>query len=338
MQKTVDPGAVDVSVDILILDSSTGLPEQAVTSSTSGLALWYRRDSTAKVAISPSNLSLLTDAHSDGGLLHVDDGYYRLDIPDAAFVSGVESVLIGGAATGMVAVAAKIQIVDAVEDDVWGASPRTLTSFGTLAADVWASSSRTLTGYGTLIADIWVYATRTLSSFGTLETDIWASPTRTLTSFGTLVASIWSYARRRLTQFSLSRTPDTEKIEILRGDTAIIDLILGDLTGYVSIDFVVKSSKTDADTAAIIWIRKNATGEDDGLLKLNGADATEANGSITIIDLVVGSVTVTLEAVEAAKLVAAANLYDAQTIFASSVTTPVSGIAKITEDIAKTIT
>ncbi|MBK8246419.1 MAG: hypothetical protein IPK85_03335, partial [Gemmatimonadetes bacterium] len=73
-----------------------------MVAATSGLALEYRREGAASTAITEADLTNLTDAHSDGGLKHIGNGYYRLDVPDAAFASGVPGVLVHGTVTGMV--------------------------------------------------------------------------------------------------------------------------------------------------------------------------------------------------------------------------------------------
>lgn len=93
-------GSVDQSVVIRILDDTTFLPETGVTDATSGLSLWYRCEGGLKVAITPASLAALTDAHADGGILHIGDGYYRLDLPDAAVATG-HGVQVGGTVTGM---------------------------------------------------------------------------------------------------------------------------------------------------------------------------------------------------------------------------------------------
>ena len=111
MTKKVKEGSTNVSVRIRIIDDTDGTPEQGVTSATSGLALWYQKEGSAKAELTESDLSALTDAHSDGGMLHIDDGYYRVDIPDAAF-TGADSVLIGGAVTGMIVIGTELQIVE----------------------------------------------------------------------------------------------------------------------------------------------------------------------------------------------------------------------------------
>ena len=131
----IKAGDTDRSATIRIVDSTTGLPEEGVTSATPGLALWYRRAGGAKTAVSISDLSALTDAHADGGLLHVDDGYYRLDLPDAAVASGADEVLIGGVATGMVVLGEKIQLTSSLAQLF---STRTLTQ---AAANVIAAVS-----------------------------------------------------------------------------------------------------------------------------------------------------------------------------------------------------
>ena len=61
----IKAGDTDRSVPIRIVDSGDGTPEEGVTSATPGLALWYRREGEAKTAVSASDLSALTDAHTD---------------------------------------------------------------------------------------------------------------------------------------------------------------------------------------------------------------------------------------------------------------------------------
>jgi len=104
-------GTTDVSVVIRIVDSGDGTPETGVTSATSGIDLEYRREGAAVVDITEADLSALTDAHSDGGMLHISGGYYRLDLPDAACAAGVTGVWVGGTITGMVVIGEYIQLV-----------------------------------------------------------------------------------------------------------------------------------------------------------------------------------------------------------------------------------
>lgn len=104
-------GSADVSVVVRIVDATTGAPETGVTSATAGLALRYRREGAANVDLTESNLSALTDAHSDGGMFEIGNGYYRVDVPDAAFAAGVPGVLIHGTVTDMVVIGAYVHLV-----------------------------------------------------------------------------------------------------------------------------------------------------------------------------------------------------------------------------------
>jgi hypothetical protein len=106
----IKAGTTDVSVILRFLDSADGTPELGVSAATSGLTIEYRRELGSETAITPSNGTAVNAAHSDGAFIHIGDGYYRLDIPDAACASssGVRGVLIHAVATSMVAVAAYI--------------------------------------------------------------------------------------------------------------------------------------------------------------------------------------------------------------------------------------
>jgi hypothetical protein len=119
--RTIKHGATDQSTVIRIIDSTTGEPEQAVEHNTGGISLWYRREGGSVTTITPASLAAANSAHADGGIEHLDDGYYRVDPPDAAFASGAAGVLIGGAVTGMIVQAAYHPLSAFVLDD--GASP-----------------------------------------------------------------------------------------------------------------------------------------------------------------------------------------------------------------------
>lgn len=108
--------STDQEVRIKIIDSVTGVPEQAVEHNTTGIALWYRRPGAARTTITPAALASLTTAHTDGGIEHIDDGVYRLDVADAAFATGVDSVYIGGTVTDMIVLGVDVQLVEAEPD------------------------------------------------------------------------------------------------------------------------------------------------------------------------------------------------------------------------------
>ena len=111
MSRLVKAGATDQTVTVRVVDSADGTPETGVVYNTAGAAFWYKRGATgAKTAIS---LATQTDtgAHTDGGFVHVSDGYCRLDLPDAAVAAGVDEVSIGGTFTDMVVIGTTVQLI-----------------------------------------------------------------------------------------------------------------------------------------------------------------------------------------------------------------------------------
>lgn len=106
-------GSTDQSIVIRIIDSTDGTPETGVVYNTSGIDLWYRREGATKTSITEATLAALDSAHSDGGIIHIGDGYYRLDLPDAAVASaaGVNGVMIGGTVTGMIVIGCYVTLV-----------------------------------------------------------------------------------------------------------------------------------------------------------------------------------------------------------------------------------
>jgi hypothetical protein len=117
--RRIKAGTTDVSVTLRIVDSTDGTPETGVVFNTAGIDLWYRRELAASVDITEATLAALTTAHADGGFLHINDGWYRLDLPDAACATGVAGVQIGGTVTGMVVFAPYIELPVNIAEDVF---------------------------------------------------------------------------------------------------------------------------------------------------------------------------------------------------------------------------
>jgi hypothetical protein len=115
----VTKGATDRSVTIRIIDDSDGTPETGVVYNTAGIDLWYRREGATKTSLTEADLSTpaLDDAHADGGFLHIGNGEYRLDLPDAAFATGASYVDVGGTVTGMVVIGGRVRLVDVDLED-----------------------------------------------------------------------------------------------------------------------------------------------------------------------------------------------------------------------------
>lgn len=107
---TKTPNSVDVSIVLRAIDSADGTPETGFDHSAAGIDLKYRRDGAANVDITEVALAALTTAHTDGGVEQIGNGYFRLDLPDAAVASGVAGVMVHGSATGIIIIGGYIQL------------------------------------------------------------------------------------------------------------------------------------------------------------------------------------------------------------------------------------
>ena len=110
MSLNINAGTTNVSVELQILDSGTWLPRTDFVYNSAGIDLNYRRDGATVTTITEATLGALTTAHTDGGFLHVANGRYRLDLPDAACATGVDQVTVGGTVTGGVVIPRSIQL------------------------------------------------------------------------------------------------------------------------------------------------------------------------------------------------------------------------------------
>ncbi len=114
----VKEGTTDYSVEIRIVDSTDGTPETGVVFNTTGIDLWYRRPGSAHTSITEVTQTE-GGAHTDGGFVHISDGVYRLDLPDAAVAAGADYVTIGGTVTGMIVIGGRVRIKANTEEDIY---------------------------------------------------------------------------------------------------------------------------------------------------------------------------------------------------------------------------
>lgn len=153
-QRAIVKGSTDQTTTIRIVDSADGTPETGVVAATSGLDLEYVRLGAAPVDLTESDLAATDSAHSDGGIKHLGNGMYRVDLPDAAVASGANEVLVTGACTGMVIVPTRHAL--------WDFSPYTATpavnvtqfggSNGTFASGVPAVNTTLVEGIDATLA------------------------------------------------------------------------------------------------------------------------------------------------------------------------------------------
>lgn len=130
---------------------------------------------------------------------------------------------------------------------------------------------------------------------------------------------------------------DGDTINITRGDRFADSMSdTGVTDDYVTVDWTVKRRESDSDDDAIIRIRVNASEEDDGLMRLNGAAVSDA----TLASLTIASETVTWyinESVTDDLIVADGLVYDIQEIDASGTHTRVEGTCNIKPDVTRLI-
>src|SRR5437588_12948996 len=98
--RVITKGKTSQSIYVNILDSTstTGARKTGLVFNTSGLIAYYVRNGGSATQITLATLAAANSAWSSGGFKEVDatnmKGVYRLDVPDAAFASGAESVVI----------------------------------------------------------------------------------------------------------------------------------------------------------------------------------------------------------------------------------------------------
>jgi hypothetical protein len=194
-----------------------------------------------------------------------------------------------------------------------------VTPMDELIAAIWAYATRTLTGFGTLVADV---VTAILAS--TLIADVVAAILAS-SLVGSIVTALMAIA-------PIARVLRAVDLELYRGDTWTQPIPrLGDISGRDKLWITCKDDKDDPDTQAVFMIEETA-----GLVVPPGAPA---NGSVVVTDAAVGNVTVTLEAVETAKIEATKQFwYDVQMLDGAVVTTLRRGYLMVTSDVTRAVT
>lgn len=146
---------------------------------------------------------------------------------------------------------------------------------------------------------------------------------------------VWAYATRTLTQTAaeIQAALEGSRITIHRGDDLSVSLTgLGSLAGRTELWFTAKKAEGHVDSRSEIQIT-----EGDGLKRLNGAEGTAGNGSITVDDEDAGDITIVLKAVETAKLRPASLHYDVQVLIAGIVSTLTESRINVTADVTRAV-
>ena len=132
-----------------------------------------------------------------------------------------------------------------------------------------------------------------------------------------------------------AQIPNT--ITCLRGDTLLVTLTIGTITGWQKLIFTAKVSATDTDSAAMIQITALVAGGG-GLIVLNGAAAANiADGSMTVTDSTAGTVALAIAAEATATFPPQSWYWDCEVIYLNKVITPASGKFNNSMDITQLI-
>ena len=102
-----------LSIKVRAVNSTTGAPDETLVYNTSGLAMWYDSPAVGKTTITLATLANSAAAYSSGGFVHIDDGYYRLDLPTAA-VSGASDdtiLTVGGTSPGVTIIGRDLLVI-----------------------------------------------------------------------------------------------------------------------------------------------------------------------------------------------------------------------------------
>jgi len=152
-------GSTDQTVYFHLRASADGTSKTGLAYNSAGAIASYIRTRGTRTAIALVTLVAADSDHSDGGFIEVDGtnakGLYRLDIPDAAFASGVDEVIIHIGFTDVFEESLAVELVDErpgnLKDDAITAAKIAADAIGAseftqAAADkVWGTTARILT-------------------------------------------------------------------------------------------------------------------------------------------------------------------------------------------------
>lgn len=93
-----------VTTYIRVVDATTGDPKTDITAATAGLSLWYGWTRSSPATFPAVALAGDAVVWTSGGIRHIRDGWYRIDVPDAAFAvtDAVTGILVGLTLTGAI--------------------------------------------------------------------------------------------------------------------------------------------------------------------------------------------------------------------------------------------
>lgn len=179
MYQQINKGAANPTVRVKVVDNPAGTPETSVSAASTGLALWYERERGGRTTFTAFNLANTSASWTAGGIAHISDGYYRMDLPDAAVTTGANTVLCGiTAPTSMVGIATLIDLTEPLSISAFGVK---VTAFSANAFDSSAIASSAVTKIQAGLA-----LSTSLSAVSTQVSNVAAS----VSAVGTLLTTI----------------------------------------------------------------------------------------------------------------------------------------------------
>lgn len=307
MSETRQKGSTSNVIEVEIrskVSSPVGMGLTGLAYNTAGLTMCYSRDGAAVVAI-PLVTQTVTGAYSSGGFVEKDavkwPGLYRVDVPNAAFVTGVNKVRVGWTGANSVDDGSEI---DLTADDAYAAG-LTLVQ---IAGSVWDElrSGHVIAGSfgaGVLLASTAVQA-------------IWDALTSALTTVGSagklLVDNLNATVSSRMASYSqpagfLAATFPTDPADesvIIAATDAVMARLGAPSAASVSADIAAVAAKTTnlpaapaavgnvptATQIADALLLRNARGGSDG--PANQSVAAAIAGGFMKVTIVAGVLTV----------------------------------------------
>lgn len=112
----IKKGSTDQTVYFHLRTDSDGKSKTGLLYNSAGAIASYVRTRGTRTAITLATLAAADSAHADGGFKEVDGtnakGLYRFDVPDGAFVTGVDEVIIHIGFTDVFEESLAIELVD----------------------------------------------------------------------------------------------------------------------------------------------------------------------------------------------------------------------------------
>ena len=132
MARPIKPGSTSQSINLYILDATTGLPYTGTPAfDDAGISLNYKRGATGTTtAITPATLAAETTAYSSGGFKSLGGSMARLDLPNAAVAAGADNVLVKAVATAWKAVPMDIPLNFITETEIQASNNAAIVANG----------------------------------------------------------------------------------------------------------------------------------------------------------------------------------------------------------------